>query len=429
MTRLREAIIFGDRPPGSRLLVAHIAREEHASVATVVQALRELEAMGLIVRVSQRGARVSELSLAELAPLAAARRSMSLLAIRRAAERFTPADARRAETALMEQERALRAGELRTLVPVTTEFHEGLYAAAQSPWLSRSLHVTHECMEHYLARILVGHPGIDVDYSGHREVLDACVARDADEAVRRLDRHLGVLVDFFERLLDAAPALGAAPAPDASPAPGGAAAPHGTSAGPASHRDWAAAELLERILSGELEPGAPLRLERLADLLGTGVFPVREALRELEALGVVEHVPNRGARVVEPSPEDLADLVTTRLALEPVVAGHAARAFTPADDALARGWVQRHAEAVAAGDARRARAARRELHFTLYRAAGAPRLLTVIRPVWTRAELHAGRDRPGAADDDTGALDELRAACAAHDAPLAERLLTARIRG
>ena len=67
------------------------------------------------------------------------------------------------------------------------------------------------------------------------------------------------------------------------------------------HRTMAEAaleRLREAIILGELTPGTPLRLEDLARSLGTSISPIREAVRQLEALGLAEHVPHHGAKVV-----------------------------------------------------------------------------------------------------------------------------------
>ena len=53
--------------------------------------------------------------------------------------------------------------------------------------------------------------------------------------------------------------------------------------------------LREAIILGELTPGAPLRLEDLARSLGMSISPIREAVRQLEALGLAEHTPHPGA--------------------------------------------------------------------------------------------------------------------------------------
>jgi len=76
------------------------------------------------------------------------------------------------------------------------------------------------------------------------------------------------------------------------------------------------------IVEGELPPGEWLRQERLAQQYGVSQMPVREALKQLAAEGLVEHVPYRGVRVVAFSPEDVEDLYAHRAFLE----GRAARA-------------------------------------------------------------------------------------------------------
>jgi len=78
--------------------------------------------------------------------------------------------------------------------------------------------------------------------------------------------------------------------------------------------------LQERIGSGEIPIGGWIRQEALAREHGVSRTPVREALRRLEALGVVEMVTYRGARVTLPSTRDIAEALEVRGVLE----GHAA---------------------------------------------------------------------------------------------------------
>lgn len=83
--------------------------------------------------------------------------------------------------------------------------------------------------------------------------------------------------------------------------------------------------LLERILRGELEPGERLVETRLARELGTSQAPVREALRDLQLLRLVESEPFRGARVRAVDDEDLLPVFPVRMALEDLAAREAAR--------------------------------------------------------------------------------------------------------
>lgn len=78
------------------------------------------------------------------------------------------------------------------------------------------------------------------------------------------------------------------------------------------------------ILEGRIRPGEWLRQERLAQRHGVSQMPVREALKLLAAEGLVEHVPYRGVRVVEFSPEDIEDLYACRAFIESMACEHAA---------------------------------------------------------------------------------------------------------
>jgi DNA-binding GntR family transcriptional regulator len=79
-------------------------------------------------------------------------------------------------------------------------------------------------------------------------------------------------------------------------------------------REWLAA----RIVNGQYEPGERLVETRIARDLGTSQAPVREALRELENMGLVVHEPYRGTRVRDQKPRELLDVFPVREALETV---------------------------------------------------------------------------------------------------------------
>jgi DNA-binding GntR family transcriptional regulator len=74
----------------------------------------------------------------------------------------------------------------------------------------------------------------------------------------------------------------------------------------------------ERILRDELRPGDRIRQEEIADRTGASRIPVREALRMLEAEGLVEHERHKGARVPRLSMHELDVVYRMRERLEPV---------------------------------------------------------------------------------------------------------------
>jgi len=150
--------------------------------------------------------------------------------------------------------------------------------------------------------------------------------------------------------------------------------------------EYALDQLRESIIMGELEPGTPLRLDDLARSLGMSISPIREAVRQLEALGLAKHVPHQGARVEPLDVDDLRDLFEVRLALESLAVRRAAARITADQLEAARAALGELDEARAAQDVRGAMRAHTDFHFALYEPCGAPWLLHMIRPAWDRTE-------------------------------------------
>jgi DNA-binding GntR family transcriptional regulator len=189
--------------------------------------------------------------------------------------------------------------------------------------------------------------------------------------------------------------------------------------------EYALEQLREAIILGELEPGSPLRLDELARSLGMSISPIREAVRQLEALGLAEHVPHHGAKVMQLDIEEMRELFSIRLALEGMAVRRAAEQFEPADEEKARAALDEYDAARHRGDTRAAVRAHGAFHFALYEAARSSWLLRLIRPAWDSCE----RYRPvlfaeGTVQDRHEELDvELVEACAAHNADRAGRAL------
>lgn len=76
--------------------------------------------------------------------------------------------------------------------------------------------------------------------------------------------------------------------------------------------------LREAILSGDLKPGDRIRQEEIAARLGASRLPVREALRMLEAEGLTEHEPHKGARVPRLTMHEVDVIYRMRERLEPL---------------------------------------------------------------------------------------------------------------
>jgi DNA-binding GntR family transcriptional regulator len=124
-------------------------------------------------------------------------------------------------------------------------------------------------------------------------------------------------------------------------------------------------KLLERIVSGELAPGTRIVETRIAKEFGTSQAPVREALRSLSSLGLVEMRPHRGAWVRRPSPEELVEAVLVRGVLEAYAAELAASRITDAELAKLVTLTDEMLDLAASGDAMEQAHRNAEFHATV----------------------------------------------------------------
>lgn len=137
----------------------------------------------------------------------------------------------------------------------------------------------------------------------------------------------------------------------------------------------AARTLRDQIIDGERESGSRLVERELAAELGTSRVPVREALRQLAAEGLVTPRPRTWAIVREFTEEDVAEIEELRVALESLAFTGAARRHDAAGLERLRAVVARGEAAAAAGEAVVARRAAADFHAAVVELAGNRHLL------------------------------------------------------
>jgi DNA-binding GntR family transcriptional regulator len=154
--------------------------------------------------------------------------------------------------------------------------------------------------------------------------------------------------------------------------------------------DTIAAALRAEILSGEAKPGTLLRQEDLAARFAMSRIPVRDALRLLEAEGLVTIATNRGAQVTQLSRDEIAEIHHLRILLETNCLSLAVPRMSEADvDRIER--IRQRAEIDSAtadwndGDW--------AFHEALYRPSGHDRQIEMIRSLRTTSDLYAAAHR------------------------------------
>ena len=140
--------------------------------------------------------------------------------------------------------------------------------------------------------------------------------------------------------------------------------------------------LRDRILLGKFAPGQPMTMQGLAEMLGVGMTPVREAIRRLTSESALETLGNRRVIVPVLTQEQLNDIYFLRLTVEPELVSRAVKNVTKqhvkefskidaeVDDAINVGDVSGYLER------------NKAFHFGIYALADSPILMRVVQSLW-----------------------------------------------
>ena len=153
--------------------------------------------------------------------------------------------------------------------------------------------------------------------------------------------------------------------------------------------------LLERIVAGDLEPGSRIVETRVAREFGISQAPVREALRSLASLGLVEMRPHRGAWVRKPSQEELVEAVLVRGILEAFAAEQAAPEISDQILAKLERLIEEMLDLAASGDALTQAHRNAEFHATVVAAAGNATLERVWKLLEPFSQTYLTTSAPG----------------------------------
>ncbi len=149
-------------------------------------------------------------------------------------------------------------------------------------------------------------------------------------------------------------------------------------------RDWVFHVIRSAIVQGVLPGGMPLRQDEISESLSVSHIPVREALRQLEAQGLVRIYPNRGAVVTKLTAQELSNIMDIRIMLE---LGALKNALHKIDKIVIEKAREIYELSLIENDYNRLEELNLKLHFTLYQPADNPELMQLID------QFHANVDR------------------------------------
>jgi DNA-binding GntR family transcriptional regulator len=188
--QIRESIRTGRFVPGQRLVEADLQRLADCSRSTVREAIRRLAAEGLIDTRHHRGARVRELSRAEVVHLYQVREALEGLACRLAAENIGRGDYRARFKALEAEFARDFDGSHRSFFDYNQRYHRLILGIADNPQLERLVDQCQHSAFTAVVAFVVDRPSVKRAIDEHRLVTRAILAGDAAAAEAAMRQHL-----------------------------------------------------------------------------------------------------------------------------------------------------------------------------------------------------------------------------------------------
>jgi DNA-binding GntR family transcriptional regulator len=187
---IRERILDRTYAEGEQLRQDVLAADLGVSRIPVREALRQLEAEGLVTFSPHRGAVVSSLSIADIEELFALRARLETIILRRAVPLLTEEDLDRAEQILNEYDAAFRNRDVSAWGDLNWQFHSTLYSAARRPVTMAVLERLHLHTNRYARMQLALTRGEARAQKEHGALLAAARQRDARRASALLSAHI-----------------------------------------------------------------------------------------------------------------------------------------------------------------------------------------------------------------------------------------------
>ena len=191
---LLAGIVSGRYPPHSRIVETQVARELGTSQAPVREALRGLQAIGIVEISPFRGARVRRPGRREILEAYAVRVALETMAARLAIPRLTDAEIDELEGYRSEMDRAAEAGDGHAVSEADARLHSRIVELSGNRTLERTWLSLQPHSRTYLSFIV---PGANPTWSAHLHapILDAIRRRDVDAAVAALEAHFREAAD------------------------------------------------------------------------------------------------------------------------------------------------------------------------------------------------------------------------------------------
>jgi DNA-binding GntR family transcriptional regulator len=188
--RLKDAILSGTIPKGTKLYESRIAEETGISRTPVREALHALERELLVTAIDKVGYQIVDTDLEDLEEISAIRKTVETLALQKAIDCIGENEIKRLEANLKRTEKALRDYKGDLFIQLDAEFHQVLCASSHSERLIRMADTLRKEMHRFRSRTKLDHELAVESLNYHRKIVNFLKIKDYRSAKKALNNHI-----------------------------------------------------------------------------------------------------------------------------------------------------------------------------------------------------------------------------------------------
>ncbi len=188
--RIREAILSGELPAGSRLDQAQLANDLQVSLVPVREALKALDAEGFVKIIPRRGAFVADASTKDIEDLYFARQTLEGDTAFNAANHLSEDNLDTLQILIKKMTAELQQHDYVAFMSSNRQFHFTIYSAVNNQYLLNMITALWDLAERYRFQYIFVEDHGAVIQDEHQKIFEACVERDQDKLREAIVNHM-----------------------------------------------------------------------------------------------------------------------------------------------------------------------------------------------------------------------------------------------
>ncbi|MDI3481058.1 MAG: hypothetical protein PWQ97_713 [Tepidanaerobacteraceae bacterium] len=194
---IRQAIFYGELKPGDRLVEKELAEKMRVSRTPIREALRKLEAEGLIKHVPRKGVVVKGFSPEDIIEIYSIRQALEALAITYTVKNITETEIKKLKVLIEEMAALTEEDETEGLFNTSQEFNDILLKSCKMPRLISLINTYKEYLKRFRMVTMREKERKISALKDHREILQAVIDRDAERARKLVEEHLQKALESY----------------------------------------------------------------------------------------------------------------------------------------------------------------------------------------------------------------------------------------